>query len=374
MKNTFKYITISCFIALAAACSNSGKLTDKELAETDPLYVDAKAQPVINESPATVQEQETPKTDSIIAIFKTTKGIIECDLEFEKTPLTVANFIGLAEGKIKNKYKGLNKPYYNGLTFHRVIADFMIQGGDPAGNGSGGPGYKFADEFVPSLTFAKPGVLAMANSGPATNGSQFFITHVPTEYLNNKHTIFGHVVKGQDIVNKTAIGDKIISLTFKRVGEKAKAFDAPAVFASLNNGNTTAQASNGVSQELPQFETWVKKNYPKAKKYGDMYILITEKGSGATPKNGQTVKAHYTGTLLDGKKFDSSVDRGSPFEFVLGQGQVIKGWDLGFAKLPIGTKAKFLLPYSYAYGEMGMQGAIPPKATLIFDVELLDAK
>lgn len=371
MKNNIKFIAIAGLLALASACSNSAKLSDKELAETDPLYSDNKTQPVLNQAPA--EEPTTPKTDSIIAIFNTSKGTIECDLEFVKTPLTVANFIGLAEGTIKNTCKGANKPYYNGLTFHRVIADFMIQGGDPQGNGTGGPGYKFADEFDPSLTFNTPGVLAMANSGPATNGSQFFITHVPTEYLNNKHTIFGHVIKGQDIVNAIAIGDKIKTLTFRRVGETAKAFDAPAVFASLNNGKSTA-SSNSVSQELPQFETWVKKNYPKAKKYGDMYILMTEKGSGVMPKNGQTVKAHYTGTLIDGKKFDSSVDRGTPFEFTLGQGQVIKGWDKGFANMTIGSKAKLLIPYTYAYGEMGMQGAIPPKATLIFDVELIDAK
>ncbi|MBR0101696.1 MAG: peptidylprolyl isomerase, partial [Treponema sp.] len=129
--------------------------------------------------------------DGIFAIMKTTSGSIVLELFYKETPLTVTNFVGLAEGTL-DAAKG--KPFYDGLTFHRVIADFMIQGGDPKGNGTGGPGYKFADEFVDNLIFDKPGLLAMANSGPNTNGSQFFITHVPTDWLNHKHTIFGKVV------------------------------------------------------------------------------------------------------------------------------------------------------------------------------------
>ncbi len=166
--------------------------------------------------------------------LRPTKGKILIQLEFEKTPLTVANFVGLAEGKIKNNSKGENVPFYNGLKFHRVIANFMIQGGDPAGNGTGGPGYKFKDEFHPDLKHTGPGILSMANSGPGTNGSQFFITHVKTTWLDGRHTVFGHVVTGQEIVNAIQQGDEIIAIKIIKVGKAAKKFKAAKVFAELN--------------------------------------------------------------------------------------------------------------------------------------------
>ena len=140
------------------------------------------------------------KMNSIHAKIETTKGNIILNLEFEKTPMTVANFIGLAEGKIKNDAKPLGTPYFNGVVFHRVIEDFMIQGGDPTGTGRGGPGYNFPDEIDPTLKHDGPGILSMANAGPGTNGSQFFITTVPTPHLNGNHTIFGTVTSGQDVV------------------------------------------------------------------------------------------------------------------------------------------------------------------------------
>jgi len=176
-----------------------------------------------------------PKLEKgLYAIIHTTKGDITLMLEYQKTPLTVANFVGLAEGKLDNKAREKGVPYYNGLKFHRVIKDFMIQGGDPAGNGSGGPGYQFKDEIVAELKHDKAGILSMANAGPRTNGSQFFITHKETPWLDGKHTVFGHVVSGQEVVNAIVQGDTIESVSIKRVGKEAKRFDAVKTFAELN--------------------------------------------------------------------------------------------------------------------------------------------
>jgi peptidyl-prolyl cis-trans isomerase A (cyclophilin A) len=180
-------------------------------------------------------KEKKPKLEKgLYAEIETNRGKILLQLEFEKAPLTVSNFVGLAEGKIKNTTKKEGVPFYDSLKFHRVIANFMIQGGDPAGNGSGGPGYKFKDEIVPEFKFTGPGILAMANAGPNTNGSQFFITHVTTSWLDGHYSIFGHVITGQDIVNATQIGDTIIHVKIIRKGKKARKFKADKVFTELN--------------------------------------------------------------------------------------------------------------------------------------------
>lgn len=172
--------------------------------------------------------------DGIYAKFTVTQGEIMVKLEHVKAPLTVANFVGLVEGKIKNDAKPLGTPFYDGLKWHRVIYPFMIQGGDPQGNGMGGPGYKFKDEFHPDLKHNRAGVLSMANSGVGTNGSQFFITHKETPWLDGKHSVFGFVVSGQDVVDKTKQGDTIIKIEIIRVGSAAKKFDAAKIFTELS--------------------------------------------------------------------------------------------------------------------------------------------
>src|SRR5690606_28737826 len=153
--------------------------------------------------------------------------------EYIKTPGIVGNFVGLAEGNMENSVKAQGTPYYDGLKFHRVIPDFMIQGGCPQSTGTGGPGYQFDDEFHPDLKHSGPGVLSMANAGPGTNGSQFFITHVETAWLDNKHTVFGHVVEGQDVVDSIAQGDKIESVEIIREGDEAKNWNAIEAFRTF---------------------------------------------------------------------------------------------------------------------------------------------
>ncbi len=182
-----------------------------------------------------VMAQNKDLADGLYAELKTSKGTILLKLEYQATPLTVANFVGLAEGKIKNDAKPLGTPFYDGLIFHRVIPNFMIQGGDPLGSGMGGPGYKFKDEIVDTLKHKGPGILSMANAGKTTNGSQFFITHVPTPWLDGKHTVFGHVITGQEVVNAIVQGDKIEKVTILRVGKDAKKFDAAKTFEELRN-------------------------------------------------------------------------------------------------------------------------------------------
>ena len=308
--------------------------------------------------------------EGMYAKFKTNKGDILLKLEFEKTPLTVANFVGLAEGVIENNKKDLGSPYYDGLNFHRVIADFMIQGGCPQGTGSGDPGYKFPDEFHPDLKHDKGGVLSMANSGPTTNGSQFFITHKETPWLDGKHSVFGHVIEGMDVVNKIEQGDVIEKLTIIREGSKAKSFDAKLVFNSALEEVKLKEMRNKAKSEA------VLKDLQKGAKVtasGLSYKMI-KIGNGIQAEKGKTVSVHYTGKLIDGTKFDSSYDRNEPIEFPLGEGRVIPGWDEGIALLKVGDKATFIIPSNLAYGERGAGGVIPPNATLIFDVELMDVK
>lgn len=311
--------------------------------------------------------------DGIYAKFTTSKGEFLLVLEYQKVPVTVANFVGLAEGNFTYDTITITKPYFDSLKFHRVIADFMIQGGDPLGNGMGGPGYAFPDEIDTTLKHVGPGILSMANSGPNTNGSQFFITHKSTPWLDGKHAVFGRVISGMDVVNKIKQGDMIIKVEIVRVGKKAKKFNATKVFAA---GIETMKEKQrlAIAKQNADFKTEMAKTYPNAAQTesGLMYE-VTKEGNGVYPQAGETVEVHYTGYFTDGKKFDSSVDRNQTFKFILKKGQVIKGWDEGIAYASIGGSVKLIIPYWLAYGEAG-RSTIPPKATLIFDVELFSSK
>jgi peptidyl-prolyl cis-trans isomerase A (cyclophilin A) len=308
--------------------------------------------------------------NGIYAKFNTPKGAILVKLTHDKTPGTVGNFVALAEGNLENKSRPQGKPFYDGLKFHRVIPDFMIQGGCPQGTGTGGPGYQFDDEFHPELKHNRPGVLSMANSGPGSNGSQFFITHIPTDWLDNKHTVFGHVVEGQDVVDAVAQGDEIQSLEIVREGEEAKAWNAVEAFRTFEGSRAKREAK--VKEEAEAKMEKLAAGFDKTES-GLRYKMI-QKGNGKKAENGKTVSVHYTGQLEDGKVFDSSYPRKKPIEFPLGKGNVIEGWDEGIALLQVGDKARFVIPSHLGYGSRGAGGAIPPHATLIFDVELMDVK
>ena len=308
-------------------------------------------------------------SDGLFAEIATSRGEILILLEFQKAPMTVGNFIGLAEGGITNDKKGKNEPFFDGLKFHRVIADFMIQGGCPLGTGAGDPGYKFPDEFHPDLKHDKPGVLSMANSGPNTNGSQFFITHKDTPWLDNKHSVFGYVVKGQDVVDNIQQDDFIESIKIIRKGSEAKKFDALSAFEEGQKGFKQEQLEKekAMQDQLNKISKGAKKTAS-----GLMY-KIEKKGNGNNAKAGDIVSVHYTGYLPDGTKFDSSVDRGEPIDFPLGQGRVIKGWDEGITLLNIGAKATLIIPPDLGYGSRAM-GPIPANSILIFEVELVGIK
>lgn len=357
--------------------------------------------------------------EGIFATINTPKGNIVLALEYKKTPVTVANFIALAEGTnpfVKDeKLKG--KPFFNGLKFHRVINDFMIQGGDPEGTGGGSAGYAFKDEFVPDLVFDKGGILAMANSGPKTNGSQFFITHKETPWLNQKHTVFGHVTEGMNVVNAITQNDVITKITISKIGAEAKKFDAPKVFSDYFNNKGEDEKKQALideenrKKEIQKYEDQ-KKEY--LVKYGPIiaakktYIeeakttatttpsglsyKIINKGTDVKPAVGSTVYFHYAGYLEDGSMFDTSYEELSktygqhnpnraaqngyqPFPYEVGKkDSMIPGFTEAIESMTYGEKIIAIIPSKLAYGENGAGGVIPPNATLIFEIETFQNK
>lgn len=307
--------------------------------------------------------------NGIYAKLITSKGAIVVHLEHEKTPGTVGNFVALAEGNLENTAKPQGTPYYDGLKFHRVIPDFMIQGGCPQGTGTGNPGYQFDDEFHPDLKHHGPGVLSMANAGPGTNGSQFFITHIATPWLDGKHTVFGNVIEGQDIVDAIEQGDTM-TVEILRQGEAAVSWNAVEAFRTFE-GERTKRIEE---EKRKQNELLDKVSAGYDQTQSGLRYKIIQNGDGKQATKGAMVSVHYKGQLLDGTVFDSSYKRKQPIDFALGVGQVIAGWDEGIQLLKVGDKARFVIPSNLAYGERGAGGVIPPDATLIFDVELMNVK
>ena len=362
------------------------------------------------------QNSKSASTDGIFAEMETSKGKITLQLEYQKTPITVANFIALAEGtntSVSAQYKG--KPFFDGLKFHRVIANFMIQGGDPLGNGSGDPGYKFKDEIT-DAKFDKGGILAMANSGAATNGSQFFITHKETPWLNGKHTIFGYVTSGMAVVNAIVQDDVIKKVTILRKGAEAKKFDAAKIFETYMAGKVeddkkqaVIDAENKAKQALAEQEAKrvYDEKYAPVKKEKMTYLAgirkgatkapsgleykIIKKGTGKRPADGTQIFIHYAGYLEDGSLFDSNyadvakaygkydttrdTQNGyQPFPFTAGKKEgLIPGFIEALEAMSIGDKLMAFIPAKLGYGERGAGNVIPPNATIIFEIELLDA-
>ena len=352
------------------------------------------------------KDEDNNLPDGLYAKIETTKGNIIVGLDYKEAPITVANFITLAEGKngfVTNEHlKG--RPFFDGLRFHRVIKDFMIQTGDPLGTGSGDAGYKFKDE-INNLRFDNGGVLAMANNGPATNSSQFFITHVATPWLDGKHTIFGHVVEnGMEVVNKIEQSDFIKKITIIRNGEAAKKFNAEKTFYdyfSIESENQKKKLEIEAQNKKAYDEKYKdvredKVKYFKAlkskavKTSSGLKYVITKKSGGKKPVKGSSLYIHYAGFLEDGQLFDTSIENVAqtygtfdqnranqngyqPIPFQAGRKDgMIPGFIEGLEKLSLGDKAILFIPSHIAYGAGGAGDVIPPYANIIFEIELLD--
>ncbi|WP_460484844.1 peptidylprolyl isomerase [Capnocytophaga sp. HP1101] len=343
--------------------------------------------------------------DGLFADIETTQGNIIVKLNYKETPVTVANFVTLAEGKntfVKAEYKG--KPFYNGTIFHRVIKDFMIQGGDPTGTGMGEPGYRFEDEIVPTLKHDKKGILSMANAGPATNGSQFFITQVPTPHLDGRHTVFGETVKGLEVIDaiantKTVMNDKpekdikINKITIIANGKDAKSFNAVKVFEDyfkeINKREREREAKTKAA--AAKFLEEVKTQEPQAKALpSGVKIFKLVDGKGKQPNHTHQVMVNYAGYLKDGTLFDSNVkeieetygkynptreQQGGYEAFPMPyntSAQLIPGFRDALLTMKVGDKIRVFIPAALGYGERGAGDVIPPNSDLIFDIEITD--
>jgi len=307
--------------------------------------------------------------DGLFARITTTRGDIVVRLEQERTPLTVGNFVALAEGTMTDAG---NRPFFNGLTFHRVIDNFMIQGGCPLGTGTGGPGYRFPDEIDPELRHDGPGVLSMANSGPNTNGSQFFITHTATPWLDGGHTVFGRVVHGQDVVNAVRQGDRIENVAIVRNGSLANAFrvDQSTFNAMLRNAEVASAARVQLQRDADI--ALILQRYPNASvSPSGLRWIVDRAGSGPRPTSGSTAVVNVRGRFLNGRYFANTDLTGGSEEFPVGTGMIIPGLDEAIMDMTAGELRTIIVPPELAYGDRGVGDVIPPHSFLVFVIELV---
>jgi len=309
----------------------------------------------------------------LFARLVTAKGDIVIQLDYEKAPLTVCNFVGLAEGKL-DATKG--KKFFDGLSFHRVVADFVIQTGDPKGDGSGGPGYEFPNEISADLKYDTEGVVGMANSGPNTNGSQFFITMKAVPELDGNYSVFGKVIKGMDVVKKIVQGDKLTKVEIVRNGAAAKSFKSDQAAWNEREAPLSAAIKKAADDKRIADIAAVKAKWPELIADADGIFQKTLKsGSGAVPTKGQTVSVNYKGMLINGQVFDASEMHGGPVDFQVGVGRIIPGWDKVVMTMKKGEKRMIVIPPELAYGSRGTPGGpIAPNSFLAFEVELVALK
>ena len=323
-------------------------------------------------APSAVAQSIPGLGDGLFARISTSRGDIIVSLDYQRTPLTVCNFVALAEGRMT---AAGGRPFYDGLTFHRVINDFMIQAGCPLGNGTGGPGYRFPDEIDPSLRHDGPGVLSMANAGPGTNGSQFFITHVATPWLDGRHTVFGRVVQGQNVVNAIQQGDRIERVTIIRNGAEATAFRADqATFDALIRAAESAELARILAQRNVDL-AFVEQNFPAATVTPSGLRWIRERpGTGPRPTQGSTAVVNIRGMLLSGEVFANTDLTGGAEDLPVGTGRILPALDEAILDMTVGEVRTIIAPPELAYGERAVENIIPANSFLVFEIELVGIK
>jgi peptidylprolyl isomerase len=333
-------------------------------------------------------EGKYPK--GLYAELNTNKGLIVLWLEFNKVPMTTANFVGLAEGTIKNSALPEGTPYYDGTVFHRVVPNHVIQAGAPSGTEERSLGYMYPNEINPTLSHNRAGVLGIANRGPHTNSSQFYITLSDRSYLDGDYTVFGYVIQGMDVVNNIVQGDVIESVKIVRIGRQAKKFKPDTESFSILVESAKQRVKKEEEKKKQEEEKIIKNNWPQTvqAENGSKYIVVRE-GKGDKPGIGSKLKVIYTGQFLDGRGFSSSTDGGRPvpvkeaehFEFEIGKNRVNPGFDAALMDMRKGEKRIVILSAHLAYGTGGFYArekkgekrfVISPNTTLVYEVELLD--
>ena len=321
-----------------------------------------------------IKEYLSAQDDGLYGSIKVNENYIFFELYYQETPLTVSNFVGLATGAFGENIER-KENYFDGLTFHRVVENFVIQGGDPEGTGSGGPGYQFIDEFHPDLTHSDMGILSMANSGPNTNGSQFFITLAPTPHLDNRHTVFGKVLENTDILTTVVQDDVMETVEIHPKGSAAKSFINNISWDAFKQLQTDQKISleNELQEITTKITTALESNANFTSTSEGLFYEILTQGSGVAVQKGDNVEVHYELKLYqDDAIVDSSYQRDETFIVPVGADQVIQGWEIMLLKLKVGDKVHVIIPPELAYGETGAGGGIiPPNAYLDFIIEVV---